>query len=175
MQRLLDGQVVGWFQGRSEWGPRALGNRSILADPRRAETKRMINLKVKYREPFRPFAPSILEGAAADYFDLPADRVCHAAPYMLLVAPFKAGKGEEVAAVRHVNGTGRLQTVAQANNPLYTRLIGSFAQATGVPILLNTSFNLKGEPIVDSPDDALATFRRSGLDALFLGNFEASR
>ena len=173
--RLLKGEVVGWAQGRSEWGPRALGNRSILADPRGKETKRTVNLKVKYREPFRPFAPSVLEEAVGDWFHLPKDRACLAAPYMLLVAPFEAGKGEAVPAVRHVDGTGRLQTVSKRANPLYAKLIGAFQEGSGVPMVLNTSFNLKGEPIVDTPQDAINTFKKSGLDALYLGPFEATK
>ncbi|NOY78452.1 MAG: carbamoyltransferase [Calditrichaeota bacterium] len=161
---LAEGKIVGWFQGRSEFGPRALGNRSILADPRRAEMKDTINARVKFREAFRPFAPSVLEEKARDYFDL--DRP---SPFMLLVARVK--QPEAIPAVTHVDGTARLQTVSEKQNPRYYRLLQAFENQTGVPVLLNTSFNVRGEPIVDTPKEAFACFMRTGLDALVLGNF----
>ena len=167
---LLDGKVVGWFQGRFEWGPRALGNRSILADPRRAEMKEVVNTKVKFREPFRPFAPAVLEERARDYFDLPQRDRIFPAEYMLLVAPVLADKQAQLPAVTHVDGTSRLQTVRRDVNPRFHRLIELFGEATGVPVLLNTSFNLRGEPMVNTPENALATFAHSDIDALVMGN-----
>jgi len=168
---LMDGKVVGWFQGRFEWGPRALGNRSILADPRSEEMKDLVNTKIKFREPFRPFAPVILEENAEDYFcdgHLAARQF--PARYMLLVLPLKADKAEKIGAVNHL-GTGRLQTVREEWNPRYYRIVKAFGEATGVPVLLNTSFNLRGEPIVSSPSDAMNTFSKSGIDVLVLQNF----
>ena len=167
---LQKGKVVGWFQGRFEWGPRALGNRSILADPRSEDMKDLVNTKIKFREPFRPFAPVILEEKTEDYFD--ADNISKQFParYMLLVLPLKKEKAEEIKAVNHM-GTGRLQTIRREWNPRYYRIVEKFAEATGVPVLLNTSFNLKGEPIVNSPSNAFNTFSKSGLDILILENF----
>ncbi|MBM3296542.1 MAG: carbamoyltransferase [Candidatus Aminicenantes bacterium] len=164
------GKVVGWFQGRFEWGPRALGNRSILADPRSEEMKDLVNVKIKFREPFRPFAPVVLEEAVGDYFE--GEGVAHQYParYMLLVLPFKDGRGETVSAVNHM-GTGRLQTVRREWNPRYHDLVRAFGEATGVPVLLNTSFNLRGEPIVAAPADAFRTFSRSGIDVLVMEDF----
>lgn len=162
------GRIVGWHQGRMEYGERALGNRSILADPRRTEMKDLINASVKYREPFRPFAPSILESRAHEFFDMPAGaRV----DYMERVFRFRQEKQSQVPAVVHADGTGRLQTVTLEDNALYHALIERFYAKTGIPILLNTSFNLNGEPIVCSPDDALRTFVTSGLDMLAIGPF----
>ncbi|TMC60595.1 MAG: hypothetical protein E6J26_01435 [Chloroflexi bacterium] len=173
LERVVDsmtrGKVVGWFQGRFEWGPRALGNRSILADPRRAEMKQTVNAKIKFREPFRPFAPAVLEERTVEYFDLSEPSRHYPARFMLLVEPICPARQESIAAVNHL-GTGRLQTIQPAINPRYYRLVEKFAQATGVPVVLNTSFNLRGEPIVASPADALRTFRNSGLDMLVLGN-----
>lgn len=166
IEALVAGRIVGWFQGRMEFGERALGSRSILADPRDVAMKDRINGAVKYREAFRPFAPSILAHKASEWFDIP-EGVC--APYMEQVYPFRAEKREAVAAVVHYDGTGRLQTVGEADNPLYWRLISSFEAVTGVPIVLNTSFNVQGEPIVCSPADALRTFYTSGLDVLVMG------
>jgi len=167
VQALAEQQIVGWFQGRMEFGERALGCRSILADPRDGSMKERINSAVKYREPFRPFAPSILEDAAHEWFEMPRGvRV----PYMEQVYPFKTSVRERVPAVVHADGTGRLQTVSAEDNPVYHALIRGFEQATGIPILLNTSFNLNGEPIVCSPADALRTFFTSGLDVLVMGN-----
>ncbi len=164
---LIHGRVVGWMQGRFEWGPRALGNRSILADARQEKMKDVVNIKIKFREPFRPFAPSVLEDAAERYFDLPDAKRHYPARFMLLVTPVKS---DRVPAITHVDGTGRLQTVRHDLNPRYARLLGKFGEATGVPLMLNTSFNLKGEPIVTTPEEALDTFAKSGMDLLVLGN-----
>jgi carbamoyltransferase len=165
--------VLGWYQGRFEWGPRALGNRSIIADPRREEMKDVVNTKIKFREPFRPFAPSILSGKADDYFDLKNGRDAwpkDPAKFMLAVMPVAEDKQERIPAVSHL-GTGRLQTVQAETNPRYHSLISHFEELTGVPVILNTSFNLRGEPIVTTPDNALNTFFASGLDTLVLGSF----
>jgi carbamoyltransferase len=164
---LTAGKVVGWYQGRFEWGPRALGNRSILADARQERMKDVVNIKIKFREPFRPFAPSVLEEAAGDYFDIPDVKRHYPARFMLYVTPVRSDK---VPAITHVDGSGRLQTVQRGLNPRYARLIEKFGEATGVPLVLNTSFNLKGEPIVTTPDNALDTFAKSGMDLLVLGN-----
>ena len=165
---LQTGKVVGWFQGRFEWGPRALGNRSILADPRRADMKDIVNTKIKFREPFRPFAPSVLEEHAGAFFDLSEPRRHFPARFMLYVVNVKDNKRDIIPAITHVDGTGRLQTVNRTTNPLYYNLIRRFGEATGVPLLLNTSFNLKGEPIVNTPEEAFSTFCRSGMDMLVL-------
>jgi len=166
---LLAGKVIGLYQGRFEWGPRALGNRSILADPRRAEMKDIVNATIKYREPFRPFAPVVLEERAAEYYaglgDVPN---MYPLRYMLMVYPTLDGRGEQIQAVTHEGGTGRLQVVRREWNPLYYRVIELFGQATGVPVLLNTSFNLRGEPIVNTPENALNTFNKSELAALYM-------
>jgi len=167
---LTSGEVVGWFQGRFEWGPRALGNRSIIADPRSAEMKDIVNNKIKFREPFRPFAPSVLAGKAEEYFDLASPQSNYPARFMLLVVPVRDEQQEKVPAISHL-GTARIQTVHADANPLYHGLIQKFDEATGVPLLLNTSFNVRGEPIVNTPDDALNTFGESGIDTLVLGNF----
>jgi carbamoyltransferase len=165
------GKVVGWFQGRFEWGPRALGNRSILADPRRADMKHIVNSKIKFREPFRPFAPVILEERVGEFFDGLDDPQRHyPARYMLLVLPWKSGAGELIPAVNHL-GTGRLQTMRRDWNPRYYRLVELFGQSTGVPVLMNTSFNLRGEPIVGSPANAWNTFSHSGIDLLAMGSY----
>ena len=173
-ERLTDGQVVGWYQGRSEWGPRALGNRSILADPRRAETKDLVNTKIKFREPFRPFAPAVLIDSSQEYFDLPDPETHLPARFMLLVVPVLDHQQDAIPAVSHL-GTARIQTVHQDVNPAYHRLISRFGDATGVPVVLNTSFNVRGEPIVNSPADALKTFANSGIDSLVMGNFIIER
>jgi len=170
VEALCAGLVVGWSQGRFEWGPRALGSRSILADPRRNDMKEIVNVKIKFREPFRPFAPSVLAEAAERYFDLPDAPKHYPARFMLYVVDVKDGQGAVVPAITHVDGTARLQTVHAAESPLYYRLIKRFGDATGVPVVLNTSFNLKGEPIVNTPADAFSTFMRSGMDAVVLGN-----
>ena len=167
VEGLADGKVVGWYQGPFEWGPRALGNRSILGDPRRADMKDIINIKIKFREPFRPFAPSILMERAEEYFELGGAAKHYPARFMLYVAPVK--KPAQIPAVTHVDGTGRLQTVQRETNPRYYRLIELFGEATGVPVLINTSFNLRGEPIVTTPANAHSTFSKSGMDWLVLG------
>lgn len=167
---LLRGKVIGFFQGRFEWGPRALGNRSILADPRREEMKDLVNIKIKFREPFRPFAPVILEKNVSDFFY--GDNIDRQYPsrYMLFVLPLKEDKADAIAAVNHM-GTGRLQAIRQEWNPRYYRIVEEFGTATGIPVLLNTSFNLKGEPIVNTPANAFHTFHKSGLDILVMENF----
>ncbi len=169
VDHLQAGKVVGWFQGRSEWGPRALGNRSILADPRRADMKDTVNVKIKFREPFRPFAPSVLADRAEEYFVLPEAMKHYPARFMLYVVGVRDEKRDIIPAVTHVDGTGRLQTVLKVLSPRYYSLIETFGQATGVPVILNTSFNLKGEPIVNTPREAFNTFTQSGMDALVLG------
>jgi carbamoyltransferase len=170
VEELCAGHVVGWSQGRFEWGPRALGSRSIIADPRRADMKEIVNIKIKFREPFRPFAPSVLAERAETYFDLPNAPLHFPARFMLYVVDVKDGQGEVLPAITHVDNTARLQTVHRSESPLYYRLIEHFGQATGVPVILNTSFNLKGEPIVTTPANAFSTFARSGMDALVMGN-----
>ena len=171
VEALVNGKVIGWYQGRFEWGPRALGNRSILADPRREEMKDVVNTKIKFREPYRPFAPSILSEEVENYFELP-DAVEHdPARFMLLVTPVKEDKQEVLPAITHVDGTGRLQTVFEDTNPRYYNLIKRFGQATGVPVVLNTSFNLRGEPVVTTPANAYSTFHRSEMDVLVMGNY----
>ncbi|MDA2916100.1 carbamoyltransferase [Nitrospinae bacterium AH_259_B05_G02_I21] len=170
VEAIVDGQVVGWFQGRFEWGPRALGNRSILADPRRADMKEIVNTKIKFREPYRPFAPSILAERAEEYFDLPGAAEVLPARFMLLVAPVREDKHEVIPAVTHVDGSGRPQTVVADQSPRYHRLISRFEEATGVPALLNTSFNLRGEPIVTTPANAYNTFASSGMDLLVMNH-----
>ncbi len=164
---LASGKVIGWYQGRFEWGPRALGNRSILGDPRRAEMKDIVNTKIKFREPYRPFAPSVLAEEAERFFDLEGAAQKDPARFMLLVVPVK---NDAVPAVTHVDNSARLQTVFRDTNPRYYELIRRFGEATGVPVVLNTSFNLKGEPIVTTPDNALNTFFASEMDTLVLGN-----
>jgi len=161
---IADGLVVGWFQGRMEWGPRALGNRSILGDPRRADMKDVLNRKIKRRESFRPFAPSILREAVGDWFVREDD-----VPFMLQLIPIRPERREEIPAVTHVDGTGRLQTVDRATNPRYHSLIDAFFRLTGVPMVLNTSFN-ENEPVVCRPEEALDCFLRTKMDVLVLGN-----
>ena len=170
VERLADGQVIGWQQDRFEWGPRALGHRSILADPRRADMKDTVNVKIKFREPFRPFAPSVLAERTEEFFDLPDAARQVPARFMLYVVDVRPDKRDVIPAVTHVDGTGRLQTVHRATAPRYYGLIERFGRATGVPVLLNTSFNLRGEPIVNTPAEAFSTFARSGMDALVLGD-----
>ena len=171
VEQLMRGKVMGWSQGRFEWGPRALGNRSILADPRNADTKDIVNAKIKFREPYRPFAPSVLAECAGKYFDLPQAQCHHPARYMLYVVPVREDHRSMLPAITHVDGTARLQTVFRDQSPRYYSLIERFAQASGVPVLLNTSFNLKGEPIVNTPANAFDTFSRSEMDTLVLENF----
>ena len=170
-EQLIQGKVLGWFQGRFEWGPRALGNRSILADPRNPKMKDIVNTKIKFREPYRPFAPSVLSECAPRYFDFPDAQRHYPARFMLYVTPVKPSEQKTLPAITHVDGTGRLQTVFREENPLYYRLIERFGQATGVPVVLNTSFNLRGEPIVTTPANAFNTFSKSEMDSLVLGNF----
>ena len=171
VEGLIQGKVVGWCQGRSEWGPRALGNRSILADPRRAEMKDIVNTKIKFREPYRPFAPSVLSERAEGFFEISDAQHQSPARFMLYVVDVKEEKREAIPAVTHVDGTARIQTVDSRDNPAYYHLIQRFEKATGVPLLLNTSFNLRGEPIVNTPREAFSTFSRSGLDLLVLGPY----
>jgi len=164
---LAQGKIVGWFQGRMEQGPRALGHRSILADPRRAEMKDHLNARVKHREAYRPFGPSVLAERAAELFAT-AGREC---PYMLLAFPVRPAWCERLAAVMHVDGTSRIQTVTRAADPLYHRLLERFAALTGVPAILNTSFNVMGEPIVNTPAEAIHCYLHTGIDALVLGDY----
>ena len=171
---LADGQVCGWFRGRFEWGPRALGARSIIADPRKPEMKELLNAKIKFREAFRPFAPSVIEERAGEFFDFdpPTERTRqYPARFMLYVAPVREDKRHVLPAITHEDGSGRLQTVVRATAPAYHRVIERFGELTGVPVIMNTSFNLKGEPIVEDPSHAFNTFSLSGMDLLFLNNF----
>ncbi|HEY0513850.1 MAG TPA: carbamoyltransferase C-terminal domain-containing protein [Thermoanaerobaculia bacterium] len=168
-EAIAAGGVVGWYQGRSEWGPRALGNRSILADPRRADMKDILNLKIKRRESFRPFAPSILEERTGDWFTIDVPD-----PFMIKVYPIRPEKRHLVPAVTHVDGTGRLQTVSRRTNPRYWALIAAFERRTGVPMVVNTSFN-ENEPIVNTPAEALDCFLRTRMDRLVLGDVVMTR
>jgi carbamoyltransferase len=165
-QMIADGWIIGWFQGRGEFGPRALGNRSILADPRRPEMKDALNSRVKFRESFRPYAPSVLETACGDYFSSPVP-----SPYMLRAYDTLSDKVEVLPAITHVDGTARVQTVTEQQNPRYYRLIHALGELTGVPVVLNTSFNIRGEPIVNTVQDALKCFFTTDLDALFVEDF----
>ncbi len=182
---LAEGEVVGWFQGRMEFGPRALGARSILADPRSPEMQSTLNLKVKRRESFRPFAPSVRRESVAEWFDLDVD-----SPYMLLVAEVASARRlpttpeqegldgiallqvarSEIPAVTHVDYSARVQTVEQATDPMYHALLSAFERITGCPVLVNTSFNVRGEPIVCTPEDALRCFLTTSLDRLVVGS-----
>jgi len=183
---MIDGRVVGWYQGRMEFGPRALGARSILADPRRRDMQTKLNLKIKFRESFRPFAPSVLRECVSDYFEMD-----HDSPYMMLVAPVKRARRIEpdaeqaklqgtdklkvprsdLPAITHVDYSARLQTVSEADNPAYFALLKAFERKTGCAVLINTSFNVRGEPIVCTPDDAFRCFMRTDMDHLVLGNY----
>lgn len=163
------GLVIGWFQGRMEWGPRALGNRSILADPRRADRKDILNLKIKRRESFWPFAPSILREHVNDWFETDDD-----VPFMMQVYPIKADRRAQIPAVTHVDGSGLLQTVARDTNPRYWALIEAFRAETGVPMVLNASFN-ENEPVVCRPEEALDCFLRTKMDVLVLGDYYIER
>ena len=185
-QALADGRAVGWFQGRMEFGPRALGNRSILADPRSPEMQKTLNLKVKYRESFRPFAPSVLREDVSEWFELDTD-----SPYMLLVADVARSKRRamteceqalfgidklnvprsSVPAVTHVDYSARIQTVHEDTNPRYHALLKEFKRLTNCPVLVNTSFNVRGEPIVCTPEDAFRCFMGTGIERLVCGNF----
>lgn len=161
---IIDGKVIGWFQGAMEWGPRALGNRSILGDPRRDDMKDILNLKIKRRESFRPFAPSVLREHVKDWFESDAD-----VPFMMKVFQIKEAQRERIPAVAHVDGSGRLQTVTRQSNPIYYQLINAFYEKTNVPMLLNTSFN-ENEPVVCTPKEALDCFLRTNMDVLVLGS-----
>ncbi len=167
---LLQGQVIGWYQGRFEWGPRALGNRSILADPRREDMKDIVNRKIKFREPFRPFAPAVLEERAQEFFLIDRPEECYPARFMLMVAEVKDDKKAVVPATTHM-GTARLETVRREWNPRYYEIIRRFGEATGVPVLLNTSYNLRGEPIVNTPANAFYTYSHSDMDAVVYGQY----
>jgi len=160
------GEILGWFQGRMEIGPRALGNRSILADPRRPDMKDILNARVKHREPFRPFAPSVLEERTGEYFT-----VDHPSPFMILVFDVRPEKRALVPAITHVDGTGRVQTVSRQTNPRYWGLIREFERLTGVGVVLNTSFNVMGEPIVCKPQEAIECFLSTGIDRLIIGDY----
>ena len=168
-KNIADGNVVGWFQGRSEWGPRALGNRSILCDPRRADVKDILNIKIKRRESFRPFAPSILEEDVDSWFEQSGP-----VPFMMQVFQIKKNKQELIPGVTHIDGSGRLQSVAKLSNPKYHALISAFKSITGIPMLLNTSFN-ENEPIVCSPQEALDCFIRTKMDVLVMGKWVIRR
>jgi carbamoyltransferase len=179
---IANGRVVGWFQDRMEFGPRALGNRSILGDPRSEQMQKVLNLKIKFRESFRPFAPSVLEEKVSNYFDFEGE-----SPYMLMVADVKKirlnnlkeqktgfdklyQKRSELPAITHVDNSARIQTVSKKTNPKYHRLISEFEALTGCPVLINTSFNVRGEPIVCTPEDAYRCFMRTNMDVLVIGN-----
>ena len=164
-QKLVEGRVVGWFQGRFEMGPRALGNRSILADARKAEMKDRLNRRIKEREPFRPFAPAVLAEHAAEYFE-----IAQPDPFMTMAPRVRADKLDVIPAAVHVDGTARLQTVDRIANPRYYAVIEAFGRLTGVPVILNTSFN-RHEPIVASPAEAVSCYKRAGMDALAIGDF----
>ncbi len=164
-RRLSEGNVIGWFQGRMEFGPRALGGRSILADPRDAKMRDTLNMKIKFREGFRPFAPSVLADKCGEWFDLDCD-----SPYMLLVAPVREGK-RVIPSVTHVDNSARIQTVSREDSPLYYDLIREFEKITGVPLVINTSFNVRSEPIVCTPHDAYVCFMRTNMDDLVLGPY----
>ena len=166
---MADGKILGWFQGRTEWGPRALGNRSIVTDPRRPEMKEILNKRIKHREVFRPFAPSILAEATSEYFEK-----SHPSPFMTLAYPVRPEKRDKIPAPTHVDGTGRLQTVTREANPRYHALISAFRDLTGVPVVLNTSFN-DNEPIVCRPEEAIDCFQRTQMDALVLGDLLITR
>ena len=163
---LAAGKIIGWFQGRMEFGPRALGNRSILADPRDPEMNAKVNNAVKFREWWRPFAPSMLAESAGDYLQSAVD-----SPFMIVTSQVKPEKRSIIPSVTHVDGSARPQTVEEKVNPLYWRVIKKFGERTGVPVIMNTSFNLRGEAIVNSPTDAIRTFFSSGMDALIIGNY----
>ncbi|HKW57640.1 MAG TPA: carbamoyltransferase [Candidatus Acidoferrum sp.] len=166
---VANGKILGWFQDRAEWGPRALGNRSIIADPRSSEMKEILNRRIKHREVFRPFAPSVLAEKAAEWF-----AKSHPSPFMAMAYPVRTEKREQIPAPTHVDGTGRLQTVEREANPRFWSLIKAFEQRTGVPLVLNTSFN-DNEPIVCRPEEALDCFQRTQMDALVLGDFLVTR
>jgi carbamoyltransferase len=167
---IAGGEILGWFQGRMEFGPRALGNRSILADPRRPDMKDILNARVKHREPFRPFAPSVLEERTGEFFTID-----YPSPFMILVYDVRPEKRAVVPAITHVDGTGRVQTVSRRVNPRYWDLISAFEDLTGVGLVLNTSFNVMGEPIVCRPEEAIECFLTTGIDQLIIGDFHAQK
>ena len=169
-----ENQVVGWFQGGMEWGPRALGARSILANPCNPKAKELLNEKVKHREKFRPFAPVVCEDDALTYFDCDVP-IPEPADYMLIVYPIKKKWQKKIPSVTHVDGSGRLQTVRRHQNPLYFDLIKKFGELSGIPILINTSFNIRGEPIVCTPYDAYKCMMGTGIDCLVMGTFLIKR
>lgn len=164
---IANGKIVGWFQGRSEFGPRALGNRSILGDARNPLMKDAINMRVKFREESRPFAPAVLSEHASRYFDIKKEL-----PYMTVVVKVIKEKQKEIPSVVHVDGTARVQTVKRGDNPPFYKLINEFYNITGVPLILNTSFNVKGEPIVNTPREAYNCFMKTGMDVMYIGNYE---
>ena len=166
----MSGKIIGWFQGSLEFGDRALGNRSILADPRNKSMKDKINKSIKYRENFRPFAPAVLEEKAKEFFEDYQESF-----FMEKTLSIKGSKRKLIPSVTHVDGSGRLQTVSKKTNPMFYNLIKSFYDKTGIPILLNTSFNVQGEPIVCSIEDAIKNFYLSGLDELYIGNFKIKK
>lgn len=168
---IAENKVIGWFQGGVEWGPRALGNRSILSNPANKDMKEILNAKVKHRELFRPFAPVILQEKVHEWFEIEKDEE----PFMLFVYPFKESKKKLVPAVVHVDGSGRLQTITKEQNEDYYNVIHEFEKITGVPILINTSFNIRGEPIVCSPKDAYRCMMGTGIDYLIMDNFMIAR
>src|SRR5262249_34877194 len=164
-QRIAEGKIVGWFEGRVGFGPRALGNRSIVADPRRTDMKDILNRRIKHREPFRPFAPSILEERVGDYFEH-----SYPSPFMLMTYRVRPEMRDQIPAPTHVDGTGRLQTVNRDQNPRYWQLIREFEKLTGVPVVLNTSFN-ENEPVVCRPEEAIECFLRTKMDTLAIENY----
>jgi Predicted carbamoyl transferase, NodU family len=169
-QRLAGGQIIGWFQGRMEFGPRALGNRSILADPRVPDMRDRVNMLVKKRENFRPFAPAVAAEAASEYFEVDAgDEDTYA--HMLFTMPVRPAYREKLPAITHVDGSARIQTVPRTSNPRFWSLLNAFGRITGIPMLLNTSFNVRGQPIVCTPQEAIDTFLFAKLDALVLGDY----
>jgi len=168
--KIAEDKIVGWFQGRMEFGPRALGNRSILANPCNPGMKELLNKKVKDREPFRPYAPLVLEEKAADYFDMQDP-----SRFMLLAPRVRKEKAAVIPAVTHHDGSARVQTLRKDDNPRLWRLVKEFEDITGVPVIINTSFNLRGEPMVCSPEDALQSFQRCSMDVLVLGDFVVER
>lgn len=173
-EEIMQGHIIGWFQGRAEFGPRALGNRSILADPVKAEMRDKINALIKQREDFRPFAPAVMAEHATTYFDL-NPKTINTYNAMLFVAQVKREHRAQLAAVTHVDGSARVQTVLEQQSPMFWALIDAYRQLSGIPILLNTSFNVRGQPMVCSPTDAIETFITAGLDSLVIGNYRVTR
>ncbi len=173
-QRLARGEIIGWFQGAMEFGPRALGNRSILADPRPEDMRNRVNMLIKMREGFRPFAPAVVAERAAEYFEVDqGDEETYA--HMLFVVPVRPAHRTQLPAITHIDGTARVQTVSRETNPRFYGVLKAFEAETGLPVLLNTSFNVKGQPIVCTPTEAIDTFLAAHLDALVLGDFLVTR